>query len=422
MVAMAAVSAPAASAGLLVTARDDAYTAIHDRPLTVSAAAGVLANDSGVLMTAARLTNPVHGTLTFSSNGSFTYQPDAGYVGSDSFKYEARVLSLGLLVTDSAVVRLTVTNDAVPTAANDSYTATTGVTLNVPASGVLANDSDADGDALSAVVVDDGGNGLLDLNSNGSFTYTSGGSFVGVRTFTYRASDGAASSSTATVSINVKAPAPTPTPAPTPAPTPGPTPPPTPRPTLPPLPLPTLPLPTLPLPTMPLPTLPLPSISLPPLPGASATPTPSIGPGGSPGASATATPSASFSPSASPGSNPSPGGSTDPSSTPGPGADPSAPIVGPGSVGGVPPGDEGGFTVGFSGFGPIDGLVDVDVVGFDAFLEWAVPALVLSVPGLLLLLAVLAQAAGGLLWLPMVRRWLGGVGVRKRQSAGSEAH
>jgi hypothetical protein len=59
----------------------------------------------------------------------------------------------------------------------------------------------------------------------------------------------------------------------------------------------------------------------------------------------------------------------------------------------------------------------VDVVGFDAMLEWAVPALLLSVPGLLLLLAVLAQAAGGLLWLPMVRRWLGGFGLRRRRSA-----
>ncbi len=64
----------------------------------------------------------------------------------------------------------------------------------------------------------------------------------------------------------------------------------------------------------------------------------------------------------------------------------------------------------------------MDVVGFDAFLEWAVPALVLSVPGLLLLIAVLAQMAGGLLWLPMVRRWLGGVGDRKHRTAGSEAH
>jgi hypothetical protein len=419
MVAMATVSAPVASAGPLVTARDDAYTAIHDRLLTVSAAAGVLANDSGIALTAKRLTDPAHGTLSFSTNGSFTYQPAAGYTGPDSFTYEARVLNLlGIILDrDTAVVTLTVTNTT-PTAVNDSYSATTGVTLSVPAAGVLGNDGDADGDALSAVPVDEGGNGSLHLNSNGSFTFTSGGSFTGPRTFTYKASDGLASSPTRTVTINVSAPAPTPTPVPTPAPTPAPTP----QPTLPPLPLPTLPLPTLPLPTLPLPTLPLPSISLPPLPGASATPTPSIGPGGSAGASPTATPSSSFAPSASPGSNPVPGGSTDPSSTPGPGADPSAPIGGPGSVGGVPPGDEGGFTVGFSGFGPIDGLVDVDVVGFDAFLEWAVPALVLSVPGLLLLIAVLAQMAGGLLWLPMVRRWLGGVGDRKGRTAGSEAH
>ena len=434
MVAMATFSAPVASAGLLVTANDDAYTATHDRLLTVSAAAGVLDNDTGLRLSAARLTNPAHGTLTFSGNGSFTYQPAAGYVGSDSFTYEARAVDLlGIIVgRDTAVVTLTVAN-AAPTAANDTYSATTGVTLSVPAPGILANDDDADGDSLTAVNVDESGPGSLNVSSNGGFTFTSGGSFTGPRTFTYKASDGLASSPTRTVTINVSAPAATPTPPPTPAPTPPPTPAPTPRPTPPPtptptpnpgatLPLPTLPLPTLPLPTLPLPTIPLPSISLPPLPGASATPTPSIGPGGSPGASPTATPSSSFAPSSSPGSNPSPGSSTDPSSTPGPGADPSAPIGGPGSVGGVPPGDEGGFTVGFSGFGPIDGLVDVDVIGFDAFLQWAVPALVLSVPGLLLLIAVLAQMAGGLLWLPMVRRWLGGVGDRKRQSAGSEAH
>jgi hypothetical protein len=54
-------------------------------------------------------------------------------------------------------------------------------------------------------------------------------------------------------------------------------------------------------------------------------------------------------------------------------------------------------------------------VGFDGLLEWALPALTLTVPGLLLLLAVLAQSAGGLLWLPMVRRWLGGFGLAKRR-------
>ena len=453
MVIVAALTAPVATAGLLVTARADAYTAVHDRLLSVSAP-GVLANDSGIAVTAARKTNPAHGTVTVKTNGSFTYQPTAGYVGSDSFTYEARVLNLGILFTDTAVVTLTVTNTA-PTAANDSYSATTGVTLSVPAAGVLGNDGDADGDALTAVLVDGGGNGSLDLNPNGSFTFTSGGSFTGLRTFTYQASDGLASSPTRTVSINVTAPAPTPTPVPTPAPTPAPTPvptpvptpPPTPRPTpaptprpvpslplptlplptlpLPTLPLPTLPLPTLPLPTLPLPTLPLPTLPLPTLPGGSPTPTPTVGPGGSPGASATPGPS---SPVPTPGASTGPGASDDPSSTPGPGGDPSSQpggpgsgggtgSGGPGSGGGTTPVDTGRFTVGFSGLGPIDGLVDMDVVGFDALLEWAVPAIFLSVPGLLLLLAVLAQAAGGLLWLPMVRRWLGGFGFRRRRSA-----
>jgi len=443
-IALVSASAPSiAEAGLLPPllpiAIPDTYSMKHDRPTFVPAP-GVLGNDLDLLgsTTAILTANPTHGAVDLNSNGSFTYEPDAGYLGTDVFRYRpSGLLGLGTTVT------ITITN-AAPTAANDTYSATTGVTLSVPAPGVLGNDGDADGDALSASLVDGGGNGSLDLNPNGSFTFTSGGSFTGPRTFTYRASDGLASSPTRTVTINVTAPAatptPPPTPPPTPAPTPRPTPAPTPRPTpvptptpnplptlplptppLPTLPLPTLPLPTLPLPTSPLPTLPLPSVSLPPLPGASATPTPSLGPGGSPGASATATPSSS-SASASPGSIPLPGGSTDPSSTPGPGADPSAPIGGPGSVGGVPPGDDSGFTVGFSGLGPIDGLVDVDVVGFDALLEWAVPALVLSVPGLLLLLAVLAQAAGGLLWLPMVRRWLGGFGFRRRRSAGAEAH
>ena len=50
---VAALTAPVASAALLVTARDDAYTAVHSRPLAVNAANGVLDNDSGIGITAA---------------------------------------------------------------------------------------------------------------------------------------------------------------------------------------------------------------------------------------------------------------------------------------------------------------------------------------------------------------------------------
>jgi hypothetical protein len=66
--------------------------------------------------------------------------------------------------------------------------------------------------------------------------------------------------------------------------------------------------------------------------------------------------------------------------------------------------------------GPRGGPVDVlgGEVGLAGF-EWAVPALVLTVPGILLILAIAAQAAAGVLWLPVIRRWLGGLGVRRRR-------
>ena len=56
--------------------------------------------------------------------------------------------------------------------------------------------------------------------------------------------------------------------------------------------------------------------------------------------------------------------------------------------------------------------LDMGALTFDGF-EWAVPALVLTVPGILLVIAVLAQALIGLAWLPLTRRWLGGGGRRR---------
>jgi hypothetical protein len=63
--------------------------------------------------------------------------------------------------------------------------------------------------------------------------------------------------------------------------------------------------------------------------------------------------------------------------------------------------------------GPFD-LVSGGLETFDNF-DWAVPALALTVPGLLLMLAVLAQLSVGALWLPVVRRWLGSFGVGRRR-------
>jgi hypothetical protein len=92
-----------------------------------------------------------------------------------------------------------------PTAADDAFDApaTGDRTLAVAAPGVLANDQDADQDPLQAELVSNVSNGTLTLGADGGFSYTPAAEFQGEDSFTYRATDGSASSSPATVRITV---------------------------------------------------------------------------------------------------------------------------------------------------------------------------------------------------------------------------
>jgi hypothetical protein len=65
-------------------------------------------------------------------------------------------------------------------------------------------------------------------------------------------------------------------------------------------------------------------------------------------------------------------------------------------------------------FGDLDdiGLAAASLGGLGMFL-WAVPSLALSVPGVLVVVVILAQAAGGFAWLPVVRRKIGDFDLRK---------
>jgi adhesin/invasin len=83
--------------------------------------------------------------------------------------------------------------DQPPTAGNDSYNATAGVTLSVAAPGVLGNDVDPDGDARTASLLTGPEHGTLDLNADGSFTYTPSAGFFGRDEFTYQVTAGGAS-------------------------------------------------------------------------------------------------------------------------------------------------------------------------------------------------------------------------------------
>jgi Ca2+-binding RTX toxin-like protein len=91
-----------------------------------------------------------------------------------------------------------------PVANADSYAILRNGTLQLDGPGLLANDTDIDGDALSASLVSGPLNGTLTLNADGSLTYTANKGYIGTDSFTYRASDGEGASSTATVRIAVQ--------------------------------------------------------------------------------------------------------------------------------------------------------------------------------------------------------------------------
>lgn len=93
-----------------------------------------------------------------------------------------------------------------PLAGNDTYLMVQGGTLTTGAPGVLGNDSDAEGDALSAELVSIPARGTLTFNADGSFVYLPAASYTGSVSFSYLARDAKGDvSAPATVSIAVQA-------------------------------------------------------------------------------------------------------------------------------------------------------------------------------------------------------------------------
>jgi len=151
-------------------------------------------------LTYAIVTQPAHGTVSLIGNVA-TYTPSLNYHGTDSFTFKAND---GIADSNVATVSITVSavNDA-PVAVDDAYMVEESGELTINAPGVLKNDTDVDGDSLTAILVDDVTNGTLTLNANGSFVYTPTAYFNGTDSFTYKASDGTLQSDLAVVTITV---------------------------------------------------------------------------------------------------------------------------------------------------------------------------------------------------------------------------
>jgi CshA-type fibril repeat protein len=176
-------------------ADSDNATTAEDTSVTVN----VLANDvdpdgDPLTVTAASAGN---GTVVINPDGTISYTPNANFNGTDTINY---TISDGQGGTTTATVTVTVTpvNDP-PVAVNDTASTNEDTPVRI---GILGNDSDLDGDALT-VTAATAVNGIVVINADGTITYTPNANFNGTDTISYTISDGKGGFATATVTVTV---------------------------------------------------------------------------------------------------------------------------------------------------------------------------------------------------------------------------
>ena len=184
-----------------VAVNDGAYTVTSGQLLTVLASSGVLSNDSDVdynTLSADLISAPSTGVLTLNTDGSFSFNADGVVPGIVTFTYLAND---GMTVDNQNNVATATINvvpileNTAPTANKDIFLYRPGVVRSVSAAGtlglgVLMNDTDTNNMALSASYVANSltGGGSLNLNTDGSFTYSN--TQPKYDNFRYRANDG----------------------------------------------------------------------------------------------------------------------------------------------------------------------------------------------------------------------------------------
>jgi hypothetical protein len=110
----ACFTAPTPIPPLLAT--DKTGSTVINQQLVVSAAAGLLIDDTGKDITVTSNTQPTNGTVIVTPDGSYTYTPNADFTGTDTFTY---TITDAFNITATATVTITVgAATVVPTNAN----------------------------------------------------------------------------------------------------------------------------------------------------------------------------------------------------------------------------------------------------------------------------------------------------------------
>lgn len=188
------------------TGVSDGYSVDEDNTLVVSAELGVLSNDrtdavAATQWSAVEVSAPQRGQLNLNADGSFSYEPDPEFSGTDSFQYRAFDGTRYSAVT-KVIVEVAPVDDA-PQTNPDHYIVRPGSKLRVTASrGVLRNDVEVDGQSLTVRPPAGAAEAGLQMAADGSFTFTAPEDMTDDIVFEYEASDGLL---TATESIVIQA-------------------------------------------------------------------------------------------------------------------------------------------------------------------------------------------------------------------------
>ena len=179
----------------------DTITTNEDTP----ASGNVLANDTNggqgpLIVTSFTALSPAIGTLTIDADGNYSFTPAANWNGSTSTTY--RVANNKHTVTGNININVLAVNDA-PTANDDTVTATEDTATNVTA-GLLANDTDADGDTLAVTAATNATGGTVGLLAGVvTFTPTADACGAAEGSFDYTVGDGHGGSDAAHATVNV---------------------------------------------------------------------------------------------------------------------------------------------------------------------------------------------------------------------------
>lgn len=143
---------------------------------------------------------PSHGTVTAldSATGAIIYRPHTAFAGLDTLVYRVNGRFGDIVAIASVYITVRPPNRN-PVAVNDAVTLRLNTSQTI---GVLANDSDPDGDPLTLESVSDPPNGTAVI-VNDSIRYTPDMNFLGTDSFFYIIHDGFQGRDTATVFVEV---------------------------------------------------------------------------------------------------------------------------------------------------------------------------------------------------------------------------